>query len=195
MKPTKEEMKARYAEYNTLYFRGLLPSSTVISNVLLALDDFPMTAEEYLGNRQEVTRRAIEHYRQMLYCLHDNTPDGAISEILKAKFRALLAAEADWIALPVEADSRVSCRINDARITGRARIDPKRIRISLDDGPSKECILLDLAPCIFTDEPFVGSPANEYGQNREARKRLVDSFMRKTLLQKQNYHIKTLIQK
>ena len=140
-------------------------SSTVISNVLLALDDFPMTAEEYLGHRQEVTRRAIEHYRQR-YRLHDNTPDGAISEILKAKFRALLAAEADWIALPVEADSRVSCRINDTRITGTVRIDPKRIRISLDDGPSKECILLDLAPCIFTDEPFVGSPANEYGQNR-----------------------------
>lgn len=140
-------------------------SPTVISNILLALDDFPMTAEEYFSHQQEITMSAIEHYRQM-YGFYDNTADGVIAEILKAKCRALLAAKVDWIAVPIDTDSPISCCIKDAQFDGRAHIEPKMIRISLKDGTSKECILLDLAPCIFTEEPFVGSPASEYGRNR-----------------------------
>lgn len=139
--------------------------TNTITQVIQALDSFPMTAEEFLGHRQEVTKHAIEHYRQM-HGPHDSAAEGAISEILKVKFRALLAAKADWIDIPVDADSRISCRILDTQITGRVRIDPKKIKVSVDNGASKECILLDLAPCIFTDEPFAGSPANEYGRNR-----------------------------
>lgn len=139
--------------------------TNIVTKVIQALDSFPMTAEEFLGHRHEVTKRAIEHYRQM-YGPHGSTDDGLISEILKAKCRALLAAEARWIALPAYAESRIACCINDTQMTGTARIDPKKIKVSSDDGASKECILLDLAPCIFTDEPFVGSPASEYGQER-----------------------------
>lgn len=137
--------------------------STVTSNVLQALDDFPLTLEEYLEHRQEITLRAIEHYRQR-YGLQDNTPDGVIDNILKAKCRALLAGKTHWITVPMDKASPISCLIKGTRFEGRAHIDPKSIRISLNEGPSKECILLDLAPCIFTEEPFIGSPANEYGQ-------------------------------
>ena len=136
-----------------------------ITQVIQALDNFPMTVEEFLGHQNEVTKRAIKHYRQMCGS-YDSAIDSVISEILKAKRRALLAAEVHWFALPAEAGSHISCCFNGTRITGTARIDPKRIKVSLDDGTSKECILLDLAPCIFTDEPFVGSPASEYGQKR-----------------------------
>lgn len=156
--------------------------TNMITQVIQALDSFPMTAEEYINHQHEVTMRAIAHYCQMCG-LHDGAAtDGIIAELLKAKYRALLAAEAQWIALPVDAHSLISCRINDTLISGTVLIDPKRINVSLDDGASKECILLDLAPCIFTEEPFMGSSANEYG--RSCAKDLFLDICAEALLQK-----------
>lgn len=135
--------------------------------LLEVLDGFPLTIEGYYQHQAEIMRSVIDRYNTIHGHQVDQSTERLLYALLKEKCRALLEARTEWITIPVEAESGISCRIDGIVFTGTAIIEPKRIVVYLTEGRiQKTCLLYDFAPCIFTKEPFIGSPANQFGQNR-----------------------------
>lgn len=136
-----------------------------MTQTIQALESFVFSADEYYLHPAEVMHRAAEHVTKGTNCTLEELSISLVSEILRAKFRSILESRADWVTIPIQCDSKVSCRMDGVLFQGEARIEPKRIKVSLDDGGiSRECLIHNLAPCIFTEEPFIGSPASCDGE-------------------------------
>lgn len=135
-----------------------------ITKTVQALEDFQFSLEDYYLNRTETVKRATHHVSDVAGIKDSDYNDIIVEEILKLRSRAMLSSKAIWVKTPNYSDSEISCRIEGRLYKGQCRIEPKRIMVQFDlESLSKECVLLKYAPIIFTEEPFIGSPASRCG--------------------------------
>ena len=111
--------------------------------------------------------------------LHANAPDISSEEIesilpdlILSRCISELSAHGEWVQYPVGSHPEMKFIILGMMFSGMAAISPKRIRVELltEHGVlSRESVLLEWTPAIYTEDPFEGSPANRDGEMRAAR--------------------------
>ena len=137
----------------------------IVTETVQALDNFFFSIQEYAcDGGMEVTMRAKEYLNQRF-------GDGPFQEkcltaIIRAKYQAMIMESVRWLKLPSESLSDISFSRLEKTVSGKARIEPKRVYVELPTELktySKENILLSLTPRIYTEAPFMGSPPNSDG--------------------------------
>lgn len=135
------------------------------THTIQALESFVFSPEDYYLHFADTTRHAMDHVMKETGYDQGALPVSLISDILRARLISMLSAKAEWVLIPVHSESIISCKLDGTLFCGNARIEPKRIRVSLcDDAISKECIIHQWAPDLFTEEPFPGSNASSEGE-------------------------------
>ena len=112
------------------------------TQTIQALESFVFSPEDYYLHFAETTHRAIELVMKKTgYGLRE-LPVGLISEILRARLISTLSTKTEWVSIPVCPESVISCKMDGTLFCGNARIEPKRVHVSLcDEAISKECII------------------------------------------------------
>lgn len=135
-----------------------------ITKTIQALEDFHFSLEDFFLNRTDTVKRATCHVSDVAGTQDSDNNDILVGEILKLRSRAMLSSMAVWVNTPNDSDSEISCRIEGRLFKGQCHIEPKRIMVRFEpEGLDKECVLLKWSPIIFTEEPFIGSPASRCG--------------------------------
>ena len=140
----------------------------IITSLSSSFDEFTFTLEEYTKDDGRTVRRDAEEY--LAGRLH-GIPSELIKIFLYPAIRrrclSLLTSEAEWKNCPSEHCSALKCTIGGMEVCGQSVIEPKKIHVKLVIGNrilTKNSLLHEWAPRIFTDEPYIGSPANEEGK-------------------------------
>ena len=82
------------------------------------------------------------------------------------------------LSRPLQDGGRITGRIGELVVSGTVTIAPKIICVELDlpaRQPSVQMSLPLVYPAIFTEDPWEGSPANDYGVDA-ARRLLLNSY-------------------
>lgn len=154
------------------------------TDALQALDDFSFSIQDYAcDGGKDVMKKAREHLRQRLGDIL--VPEEYVSAIVRAKYLSMIMGSVSWICLPAGGRTEISFSKDNIAVTGKVRIDPKRVHVELSmagNTYSKDSILLAMTPRIYTEAPFVGSPANKDGE--ECAKALFLKLYYETLFRK-----------
>ena len=135
------------------------------THIIQALESFVFSPEDYYLHFADTTRDAINHVMRETGYDQRELPVGLISEILRARLISMLSVKAEWLLMPVHSESVISCKIDGTLFRGNAHIEPKKVRVSLEnENSTKECILHQWAPAIFTEDPISGSNASRDGE-------------------------------
>ena len=136
------------------------------TEALQALDDFSFSIQDYAcDGGKDVMKKAKEHLRQRLG--NDPVPEEYLSAIVRAKYRSMIMGSVSWICLPADGRTEISFWKDNMAVSGKVRIDPKRVHVELPMAGktyAKDSILLAMTPRIYTEAPFIGSPANKDGE-------------------------------
>lgn len=135
------------------------------TQTIQALESFVFSPDDYYLHFADTTRGAMNHVMKETGYDREELPIGLISEILRARLITTLSTKTEWVSIPVFPESVISCKMDGTFFCGNAHIEPKRVRVSLcDEAISKECIIHQWAPDLFTEEPFPGSNASSEGE-------------------------------
>lgn len=146
--------------------------SANISELLKAFEGYDFRLEDYTKDGgKTVMGEAEEYLGMMLPEVSAETVRQFLSFAVRQRCLELLLDKMEWSGPPPGYRSAVECTLDKRRLKGSVTIEPKKIHVEIPTGEgvaTKECILLDWAPKLFTEDPFVGSPACREGR-RKAR--------------------------
>ena len=151
---------------------GSMDNST-ISIALKALDGFPFSAQDIIQyGVSGIIRNAKNHIAAQAPEVIHSELEQVLPRLILSRCVSEFSAQGEWERFPVGARPLIQFRILGITLSGKAVITPKRIHVDLwtNNGTlSRESVLHDLSPSIYTDAPFEGSPANRDGEIRAAR--------------------------
>lgn len=142
--------------------------TNITADLAGAFDGFSFTLKEYAedGGR-EIRRKAGDYLGARFPGLPASARNEFLSVALRGRCLSMLSQRTEWKSKPSGHHSEVELTVDGKPVKGETIIEPKRILARLSchgHTVSKECILLDWAPRIFTEEPFVGSEAGDEGR-------------------------------
>ena len=142
--------------------------TNVTADLAGAFDGFSFTLSEYAEDGGRAVRRKAGDYLEDRFA---GLPTSVLNEFLSVALRgrclSMLSERVEWKKEPLGHHSEVELIVDGDSIKGETTIEPKRILARLSchgHTASKECILLDWAPRLFTEDPFVGSEAGDDGR-------------------------------
>ena len=142
--------------------------TNITADLAGAFDEFSFTLSEYAedGGR-EVRRKAVGYLEGRCPGVPEADRNGFLSIAIRGRCLSMLAERTQWKSEPSGHHSEVELTVDGESVMAETIIEPKRILARLSchgHTVSKECKLLDWAPRLFTQEPFVGSEAGEEGR-------------------------------
>lgn len=140
--------------------------------IVNALRGFDFSIEDYINSKPGIIERARK------YLCNCTFTDEEIHKYLNAIFLEKKRKSVKWdiVLLPLSDGDKISCTVNEKKEYGIVRISPKKLCVEYRHNgklTSASIELLELAPVIFTEEPFDGSSANNYAISR-AKSLLLD---------------------
>lgn len=141
-----------------------------ISELLKAFEGYDFRLEDYTRDSGEtVMKEAGKYLGMMLPDVPDETVRRFLSFAIRQRCLELLLEKMEWSGPPQGHRSAMECTLDNRRLKGSVTIEPKKIHAEIPTGEgvaAKDCFLLDWAPKLFTEDPFIGSPACREGMRR-----------------------------
>ena len=150
-----------------------METPSLLSTILDALDEHSLSLEEIPNLRlQDMVERVC---LQAIPMAPGTTPDevrSTLGRLIRARCLSLLAEGGEWSGYPAGSDTDISFNVLGRTFLGHAVISPKSVRVDLRGGTgiqSRDSVLHDWTPYIYTEEPWEGSPATPEGKDCAAR--------------------------
>ena len=139
------------------------------------LRDFEFSINEYAAEPEKVVADAIAFAG-----MKPGDEHAMVRSILRCKYMAQRVEAVNWepMCSPLVDGGRITGKIGSLVVSGTVSLGPKRIGVIMDlprVGAPQEMTLHMIAPVIFTDDPWEGSPANSYGVD-VAHRLLLDGY-------------------
>jgi len=135
--------------------------------ILGILEDFDFCSNDFIvdGGLSVVSEAVSKCESQMPAVNVDEI--NYIAGTIEKKFLRKLSDKTIWLS--DLSSGRIICEIDGVRVTGKINFKPKAITVTIGEEEEKltrsSCLFSDAAT-IYTEEPFDGSPANNYGLSR-----------------------------
>ena len=139
------------------------------------LRDFDFTAAQYAENPDGVIAEAVAYARA-----ESAEEKTELEKYLRIVYEGKKTDAVLWepLSRPLQEGGRITGRIGEQVVSGTVTVAPKTICVELDlpaRQPSAQMSLPLIYPAIFTQDPWEGSPANDYGVDA-ARRLLLNSY-------------------
>lgn len=152
-----------------------------LKTVAVYMSDFDFDIDDYFKATDEVMERAITHFAERSGISPCSPYTPTVEKYVNSLFEGKIAQAVSWAHIgPLNSGDVISFTIGAYEVEGIVDIAPKSVAVTM----KKPCSglrggfqLSSLAPRIYTDEPFLGSPANEAGIVC-AKSTLLDIYMR-----------------
>lgn len=144
-------------------------------NIADMLRGFEFTAEEYARDPSGVVSRAAAYGK-----IRTQEEKDELERYLQILYTGKTIDSVNWdpLSRPLQDGGRLTGRVGDTVLSGIVMLTPKTISVMMDlprrNHPEVMSLQL-IYPAIFTEEPWDGSPANDYGVDA-ARRLLVKSY-------------------